>query len=176
MPQKLNIIVEDGTIVPGANSYIGVEDANAFLLVYPEFDVWDALDDDEKAKLLMYATRVIDENVNFNGRKVSDLQPLEFPRKEAWDSKTGKFIPSNIVPASVKNATAIFALAIANGFVPSSAGVGGDCGSVSIGGIISVSDCSPTTGAFPVAVLNYLQSIAKPIASGSIASFQIDRI
>lgn len=60
------------------NVYATVEDANTYFA--PIFDSeWLSLSDNDKKKLLVTATRLIDKK-NYQGEKVDENQPLKFPR------------------------------------------------------------------------------------------------
>ncbi len=61
------------------NSYISLEDANNYFNTRLNNLTWENVNDTEKKKALITATRHIDYN-NFIGRKVNPDQPLEFPR------------------------------------------------------------------------------------------------
>lgn len=71
-----------------ANSYVTVEEANEYILnKYGHVNAWDTLSSDSKKRILIEATRSID-NYRFIGDKYYDSQPLAFPR-DSHDTKTG---------------------------------------------------------------------------------------
>lgn len=61
------------------DSYVTVEEANAFFAATLNSDAWDEADDTKKEKALKMATRQIDR-LPFAGRKLDINQSLEFPR------------------------------------------------------------------------------------------------
>jgi hypothetical protein len=63
----------------GSNSYLTVEEADSLIDAYKNDDLWDALDDDEKERILMRLTRRIDSYRPW-GVKDEEGQALCFPR------------------------------------------------------------------------------------------------
>lgn len=74
-------IAEDGSGVPGATSYISVEDADAIHDDALYGDAWFApeLDDNKKQRALMYAARVMDDLWKWRGERATTTQGLDFP-------------------------------------------------------------------------------------------------
>lgn len=117
------LIVETGLIVPNANSYASVADADARLLARGNAD-WDALDSDVKAQSLIKATDYITFNYRllWAGNRVSPSQPLDWPRYNVPQvDGPGAYSPypyyyvTNVVPPEVKNATIDLALRSSQG-------------------------------------------------------------
>ena len=98
-------IVETGEIIPGANSYASVEEADEYLSqnihVYP---AWVGLGLDIQQKLLSWATRYLDQRARWTGRPVTAEQPLRHPRV-GLKNADGIGIPSNIIAPQLKHAT-----------------------------------------------------------------------
>jgi hypothetical protein len=116
----LTIVVEDGTIVAGANSYLSVAEADAILEVdFRQWKVWDAQDADMKVQLLLMATRWLDENMEWNGSVTQPAdpdadppvvaQPLDWPRKYMKDC-AGNCLADSLIPDELKKATAYLAV------------------------------------------------------------------
>ena len=82
MPATL--IVEDGTIVANANSYVTVAEVTAFCVNYG-LDSWSSLGNTEKITATIRATAFIDSEYNFKGIKMSFDSPLEWPRWGVYD-------------------------------------------------------------------------------------------
>ncbi len=61
------------------NSYISLEEANEYFAGRLGADYWDTLDDTQKEKALITATKRID-TLSFIGSKQKPKQPLQFPR------------------------------------------------------------------------------------------------
>ncbi len=90
------------------DSYVTVEEANAFFAATLNSDAWDEADDTKKEKALKMATRQIDR-LPFQGRKLDYNQNLEFPR-----NITAKAFTDG-VPQQVKYATCEQALFLLRG-------------------------------------------------------------
>jgi len=96
------LIVEDGTIIEDAESYISVADADAELAKRGGDDEWDQLTVTNKEVQLRLATEYIDNTYSFIGCRVSADQELSWPRG-------GTKYDTNVIPKSVKRATAVLA-------------------------------------------------------------------
>lgn len=94
------------TATPGsasANSYISSADADIYLSQkYATADKWAALTADQKAQLLITATRNIETYV-FGGKKSSTTQALQWPRQMLTD-RDGRPIPTDSIPVNVQYA------------------------------------------------------------------------
>ena len=75
----ISIIVEDGTCVLNANSYISLEDAKEYQLSCNRTD-WLELSDKEQKASLVKATTYIDNLFTWKGRRKFRNQELAFPR------------------------------------------------------------------------------------------------
>jgi hypothetical protein len=115
------LIVEDGTGLPLAESYISVANANAYFLAR-ENDTWDAVDNKEAA--LRKATDYMQQA--FSGRwlgyRATTTQTLDWPRRSVplqdheW---VFQFIPETSVPLAVQRACAELALlSVAGPLIP----------------------------------------------------------
>lgn len=106
----ITLIVEDGSIVPDANSYLSVEEATTILSVdFRKAPEWEALTDAEKELMLTSATRYLDDNYQWYGRRVSAEQPLLWPRLGMRDCEK-QCLSSTTIPSEVKKAVAYLAL------------------------------------------------------------------
>ncbi|MEQ6333010.1 DnaT-like ssDNA-binding protein [Sphingobium sp. MK2] len=104
----MDIVVENGTGLPTANSYISAEEADEILSVNIH-SVWSEIDDEEtKEKLCMWATRLLDGRAKWFGCKMYGTSGLAWPRSGVRD-KEGFPIEDDIVPRQVKIATALLA-------------------------------------------------------------------
>lgn len=123
----MGIIVETGLIVPGANSYASVADANLRLADRALDAAWQNLDDnDNKAPALIQATDFLTQRYRlmWAGTRVSGLQPLDWPRYQVplpdapgAYNPFSVYYPTNTVPSEVKNACIDLALKISQGVV-----------------------------------------------------------
>lgn len=99
--------VEDGTIVAGANSFVSVEEADDIILLDFRLQaVWSILDLPTKELLLAQATRYLNDNYQWFGRRTEpQTQPLKWPRTGMKDCE-GNCIGPNVIPSELKSATA----------------------------------------------------------------------
>lgn len=84
----VNLIVEDGTCVENANSYVSLEYADNYMTNLNKTS-WIALSDDQKKSYLISATTYIDRIysiLGWYGRRKFREQELCFPRVELWDN------------------------------------------------------------------------------------------
>lgn len=82
------LIVEDGTGLATAESYVSVSDADAYHVSFGNTD-WAGYSTEQKEIALRRATVYIDSNYTFAGEKYRLAQRLEWPRynyseNEAW--------------------------------------------------------------------------------------------
>lgn len=103
------IVVEDGTVVSGANSYVTEAELTAFIA-----DRGKSLTG-TTAVLLIQAMDFI-EAQNFIGVKSEEDQPLQWPRD--WVQIDGYYLDDGTIPKELKNAQLATALAIDEGNGP----------------------------------------------------------
>lgn len=96
-----DLIVEDGTGLPDANSYASVADADNYLSVRPNYDAWDNFENQEN--YLMWATRLLDQRATFYGYKQVANSALRWPRTGVVD-RDGLAVPYDEVPLAIKHA------------------------------------------------------------------------
>lgn len=103
------LIVEDGSIVAGAESYITLADADAYFTARGNA-TWAALADADKEAALRKATdyMVGRYGLRWKGERVSELQALDWPRSCAYAN--GFLIASDTVPEAVQRACAELAV------------------------------------------------------------------
>lgn len=106
------LIVEDGSIVENANSYVSVEEARTYasernysLPALPEEGQNDALE-----ALLIKAVDFLEgQRAKYQGEKVSSLQALQFPRYNVYID--GFPLDENVIPRILKAAQIELAVA-----------------------------------------------------------------
>lgn len=96
----MSLIVEDGTIVAGAESYASVSDADTYLAARG-ITVWAGLLSPEKEQALRRATDFMKEYI-WKGHVVDTSQPLDWPRQNIF--LLGVEFASNLIPKDIKNA------------------------------------------------------------------------
>ena len=116
----MTIVVEDGTQVNGANSYISVADADSYHTGMGN-SAWLSLTEAQKESALLQATQymVAIYRLRWQGLRVSPTQWLDWPRIGVILKDTASFfvdqrlsytVPANVVPLVVTQACAILAL------------------------------------------------------------------
>ena len=91
-----------------ATSYASVVEGNAYHDAHLYGSAWSSAKTDTKERALMMATRILDERVNWVGRKATDAQALRWPRSSVVDAD-GYTVSSTVVPVTIKNAVIEFA-------------------------------------------------------------------
>jgi hypothetical protein len=108
----ITIIVEDGSTVDNANSY--VDPLGAFATAYFEAHLyatnWTEATDEQKKAAVVQATRTIDSLLKWKGRRVAQDQPRQWPRYGV--RADGFLIESNVVPRRIQEATLEQAMAL----------------------------------------------------------------
>jgi hypothetical protein len=113
----LVLVKEDGTGKVDANAYANATDGDSYHdgHFYPA--AWTGATSANKEKALVMATRLIDAHYQFNGRKTSVEQALQWPRDGAIDpdrsdtrlsvlsNSFGPYFESDKVPKAVADAT-----------------------------------------------------------------------
>jgi hypothetical protein len=100
-----SFVVEDGTNLPTATSYVSVAAADDYFEIDRAFSAtWSALTTEEKEYRLAWATRILDQKVRWNGIKDTQTQGLEWPRRSVYD-RNDVAISDNIIPEQLVEAT-----------------------------------------------------------------------
>lgn len=95
-------VVEDGTGLSTATSYVTVEEADEYFTDRGN-ETWLAYTDANKEIYLIKATDFIDANYTFVGTRGSATQALEWPREDATDSNNND-IEDDEIPIVLKKA------------------------------------------------------------------------
>ena len=104
----ITLVVEDGTGLSNANTYVSLADADTYFESHVYSSGWDATADASKNIALAMATRLLDAYFVFEGKKIGDTQALEFPRFDIKD-RSGFLIQSTTIPQALKDATGEYA-------------------------------------------------------------------
>ncbi|MFZ7175311.1 DnaT-like ssDNA-binding protein [[Pasteurella] aerogenes] len=65
------------------DSYVSLEEANGYHQLRASFEVWNELDDEQKARRLVSASDFLDHNYRFVGEKADPTQIRQFPRESS---------------------------------------------------------------------------------------------
>lgn len=93
----ITLIVEDGTGVEGANTYMSLEDADEAAANTAYAESWDELEDEAKKLYLLVFTEMLDNRFRYYGKILFDTQSLQWPRTKNYDDK-GRIIPPGTIP------------------------------------------------------------------------------
>lgn len=101
----MTLVVEDGRIVSGANSFATVEDATAYLALRGITTAWTGNStEDQEAALVRAADYLKDETLfQYRGSRVAWDQAMPWPRVGASVFR-GPAIPNNVVPQALPDA------------------------------------------------------------------------
>jgi hypothetical protein len=94
----LTLIKEDGTGKVDANSYASAADGDAYFEGHLYATAWTAASAPNKEKALVFATRMIDSQFQFNGWRAHNQQALQWPRERCPDPDKGLITISVLVP------------------------------------------------------------------------------
>lgn len=83
----LVITVEDGSGVPNANSYISVEDADAYFGARLYSTAWTGATKEVQKAALIQATRTLDNYIQWDGIKADPTFDREFPRVDIYETQ-----------------------------------------------------------------------------------------
>jgi len=118
------LIIEDGSLIANANSYVDVSYVDTFNTTYAYNTTWSSLSAIQKESSILRAMRYI-ENLNFLGYRVDNdrtVQYLSFPRtniilsdRRVINAENGYYyfgytVPSDSIPTQIKEATSYVAL------------------------------------------------------------------
>lgn len=99
-------LVLDATVGgSSANSYCTRAEGDTYHEAHLYATAWTGATSGNKDAALVWATRMLDEQIEWAGEKTTVEQALRWPRGGAYD-RDGIEIDSDIIPAFLKNATA----------------------------------------------------------------------
>lgn len=97
------LIVEDGSGVANANTYVDVDYCNTYCKDL-NYSSWAETANTAKAEAILRAMNFI-ESLNWKGYKAEQDNSLEWPRKEVED-RNGYYIDDDVIPINLKKAVA----------------------------------------------------------------------
>ncbi|MCR5699658.1 MAG: hypothetical protein K6G52_08455 [Treponemataceae bacterium] len=122
------MIVENGTGLADANSYVSVEFADDYFSARGVSE-WDDLETEVKEQLLIKATDFVDNIYEWYGKKEFEQQALRFPRVDICDYEGAKITG---IPTCLKQAVCDASLISKNGELFETAEQNGDVTSETI--------------------------------------------
>ena len=84
-----------------ANSFVTLSDAEAYFTTRLHYAAWTAATQSQKEAALIWAGRLINHTVRFNGTKTDSDQSMSWPRSGLTDN--GEDTPSDSIPEVIKN-------------------------------------------------------------------------
>jgi len=104
-----DLVVEDGTGLATANTYISIADTDAYHLIRGN-ELWSDADENDKVVALVRATQYVDERWVYQSVRFVATQALIFPRTTLYN-QDGTDV-SETVPQEIKDATCEYALQV----------------------------------------------------------------
>jgi hypothetical protein len=102
-------VVETGAGLANATSYVSVAEADDYFTIDPNFfATWDALTQTNQEYLLAWATRLLDQKVEWKGCPSTEVQALRWPRTYVYD-RDDRMIEPDEMPKQLKEAVFEFA-------------------------------------------------------------------
>lgn len=108
----LTLIVEDGTGISDANSYVTIQEVTDYLELVGDKDSWVAMDEQEQIKTIILSTSFLDSEPRWVSSILTNTQSLEFPRIPFTDTN-GRLVEG--VPELIKKTVSIIINATMNG-------------------------------------------------------------
>lgn len=103
------LVVETGSGLANSNAYLTLAEAQAIADARLHVSTWTSATADQRTVSLIWATRLLDTLVTWNGTKNSDTQALQWPRTGVTE-RNGWLIDNDVVPQWLKEAVFEFAL------------------------------------------------------------------
>lgn len=105
------LIVENGSMVTGAESYASVAYSNSYHSLIGN-ESWSDLDNSTKEQCLRKATQYMQSKYfsKWQGIKRDDDQALDWPRENVIIFGTSSLVANSIIPNEIKNACCLLAL------------------------------------------------------------------
>jgi hypothetical protein len=109
-----SFVVETGTADSDATSYSTVEFADDYVEAnhFAATD-WLALDEEDKQRLLVRSSKVLDIRFKWNGQRVDQDSGLKWPRSGVYDEDSFQ-IADDVIPRILQEATVEFATYLMN--------------------------------------------------------------
>jgi len=110
------LIVEDGTGLSTAESYISEADATTYHAAYGASATWAAATADQREAALRVATRYLDLHYagRWRGTRTNEDQALAWPRSGVYDDDSIE-VDDDVIPANLERACAEVALRVLTG-------------------------------------------------------------
>jgi hypothetical protein len=104
------LIIEDGSIVPDAEAYATVAEADTYWAERDSPVEWTNLTTAQKEAALRQATEYLETNYCYRSCIQDTTQPLAFPRLPFYDKEGRILAGTGVIPTAIKNANIELAL------------------------------------------------------------------
>lgn len=92
-----------------ANAYVSILVADQYFLDRPNGETWATYSSDQKTAAILWATKLMDSLWVWNGYPVDAVQALLWPRGGMLKRNGWEYVPLNIIPIELQQATAEYA-------------------------------------------------------------------
>lgn len=104
----LTLTKEDGTSLPGSNTFVTVAEADTFFEGRVDSATWTAATAENKAIALADAAAILDNQFDWKGKRSKpDTQAMQWPRYGVRERD--RIVPNNEIPRPIRNAQSIIA-------------------------------------------------------------------
>ena len=156
-----------------SNSYCLLVEANAYHAQTLNAATWTAATDGNKEIALQWATRLLDEQVEWAGDIVTDTQALRWPRYGVY-TPDNLLLDSESIPTFLKNATAELAKQLlASDRTAESSSVG--IAELTVDVVRIVFDKNEQKAVLPPSVYNMVKNYGRAISSSGFSSATLIR-
>lgn len=100
------VIVENGTNVANANSYMAIADVSTALSGTEDAPLWEAKTVDQKNDFVIFGTWWLDHYYRHYGKPLFSTQKTQWPRTKNWDN-FGQVIAPGTMPKQLKDGLVI---------------------------------------------------------------------
>jgi hypothetical protein len=108
---------------PTANAYIDVAGADAYFANRLQASAWTGATAGDKASDLIWATRILDTRIEWNGIRTTQTQALDWPRSYVRDPNSLRataeifpdsimYVPSTVIPQDLQDACCEMAMSL----------------------------------------------------------------
>lgn len=130
----MSFLVEDGTGLAAANAYVSIAAADAYHADRGNTG-WDTAGVKEKQQAIVRATDYLDETFDWQGRRLTETQALDWPRDAAFLLDGTEVDPDSVPPRLERACSEIALAALCRDVDPDSDEVGATSQTKSAGGI-----------------------------------------
>ena len=155
----MSLVIEDGSGLSTASSYVTVAEARAYALARGV--TLSEVDATVEVLLIKAMDYLEAKRIRYQGYKASDAQALQWPRCYVWID--GYSVDSGEIPTILKNAQCQAAMEISDGTDPLPTGTGNGIKSETVG---PLSTTYATYTVAPTPIMRKVDALLRPLFSG----------